>query len=90
LHLEREWFQNGSVNITLKNVPDSVYRVIKREAKRKRRSLNSEIIRALEAEAVETERRRQLGKLRKELDKFAASLPPLDDSAPLIRADRER
>ena len=29
-------------------------------------------------------------KLRKELDKFAASLPPLDDSAPLIRADRER
>jgi hypothetical protein len=29
-------------------------------------------------------------KLRKELDKFAASLPPMDDSAPLIRADRQR
>jgi Antitoxin FitA-like, ribbon-helix-helix len=78
------------MNITLKNVPDSVYRVIKQEAKRKRRSLNSEIIQALEAEAAEAERRRQLSKLRKELDKFAASLPPLDDSAPLIRADRER
>jgi hypothetical protein len=78
------------MNITLKNVPDSVYRVIKREAKRKRRSLNSEIIQALEAEASEAERRRQLSKLRKELDKFAASLPVLDDSAPLIRADRER
>jgi hypothetical protein len=90
LQLEYEWFQNGSMNITLKNVPDSVYRVIKQEAKRKRRSLNSEIIQALEAEAAEAERRRQLSKLRKELDKFAASLPPLDDSAPLIRADRER
>ena len=78
------------MNITVKNVPSSVYLVIKREAKRKRRSLNSEIIQALQAEAVEAERRRQLSKLRKELDKFAASLPPLDDSASLIRADRER
>ena len=78
------------MNITLKNVPDSVYRVMKREAKRKRRSLNAEIIHVLATEAAETERRRQLVSLRKELDHFAASLPPLDDSAPLIRADRER
>ncbi len=90
LQLQGEWFQNGSMNITVKNVPNSVYLVIKREAKRKRRSLNSEIIQALEAEAAEAERRRQMSKLRKELDKFAASLPPLGDSAPLIRADRER
>src|SRR5260370_37668016 len=85
-----EWFQNGSMNITLKNVPDSVYRVIKQEAKRKRRSLNSEIIQALETEAAEAERRRQLGKFRKELDNFAASVPPVEDRAPLIREDRER
>ncbi len=78
------------MNITVKNVPESVYRVIKREAKRKRRSLNAEIIRALEMEAAEAERRRQLASLRRELDRFAASLPPLDDSAPLIRRDRER
>jgi len=78
------------MNVTVKNIPDTVYRVIKREAKSQRRSLNSEIIRALEAEAAEAERRRQLRNLRKELDRFAASLPPLDDSAPLIRADRER
>jgi hypothetical protein len=78
------------MNITLKNVPDSVYRVMKREAKRNRRSLNAEIIHALETEAAETERRRQLGILRKKLDSFAASLPPLDDSAPLIRAHRQR
>ena len=79
-----------SMDITVKNIPDPVYRVMKREAKRKRRSLNAEIIQALETEASEAERRRQLSDLRKELDRFAASLPPLDDSAPLIRGDRER
>ena len=78
------------MNITVKNIPDSIYRVIKREAKKKRRSLNAEIIQALETEAAEAERRRQLGNLRKELDRFAASLPPLDDSVPLIRGDRGR
>jgi hypothetical protein len=83
-------FQNGSMNITVKNIPEPVYRVMKREAKRRRRSLNSEIILALETEAGEAERRRQLSNLRKELDRFAASLPPVGDSAPLIRADRER
>jgi len=30
---ETERFQNGSVNITVKNIPDSIYRVIKGEAK---------------------------------------------------------
>jgi hypothetical protein len=47
----------------------------KREARRKRQRLNTEIIRALETEAAEAERRRQLGSLRKELERFAASLP---------------
>lgn len=78
------------MNITVKNIPEEVYRVMKREAKRKRRSLNAEIIQTLEAEAAEAERRRQLGNLRKELDRFAASLPPLADSASLIREDRGR
>jgi plasmid stability protein len=78
------------MNITVKNLPDSVYRVIKREAKRNRRSLNSEIIQTLGTEAAEAERRRQLGDVRKELDRFAASLPPLSDSSLLIRRERER
>jgi hypothetical protein len=90
LHGTLGWFQDGSIDITVKNIPDSIYRVIKREAKSKRRSLNSEIIRALETKAAEVERRRQMRNLRKELDRFTASLPPLDASAPLIRADRER
>jgi plasmid stability protein len=78
------------VNITVKNVPEGVYRVIKREAKRNRRSLNAEIIQALETEAAEAERRRHLSDLRAELERFAAALPPLDDSVPLIRLDRKR
>ena len=78
------------MNITVKNIPDSTHKVMKREAKRKRQSLNTEIIQVLETEAAEAERRRQLSNLRKELDRFAASLPPLDDSAPLIREDRGR
>ena len=78
------------MNITLKNVPEPVYRAMKRQAKRNRRSLNAEIIRALETEAAEADRLRQLRDLGKELERFRASLPPLDDSAPLIRQDRER
>jgi hypothetical protein len=78
------------VNITVKNIPEPVYRAIKREAKKNRRSLNAQIIETLEAEAAEVERRRRLGNLRKELERFRAALPPLDDSARLIRQDRER
>jgi len=78
------------MNITVKNIPDSIYRVMKREAKKQRRSLNAEIIQVLATEAGEAERRRQLSNLRKDLDRFAASLPPLGDSASLIREDRER
>jgi len=78
------------MNVTIKNLPESVYRVIKREAKRNRRSLNAEIIQTLQTEAAEAERRRRLGNLRKQLDRFAASLPPLGDSVSLIRQDRDR
>ncbi len=78
------------MNITVKNIPDSVYRVIKRQARKNRRSLNAEIIRTLETEAAEAERLRRLKGLGEELERFRATLPPLDDSTPLIRRDRER
>ncbi len=78
------------MDITVKNVPEPVYRLIKREAKRNKRSLNAEIVQTLEEEAAEAERRRRLRNLRKELDRFAATLPPLDDSTRVIRRNRER
>ena len=82
--------ENGLMNITVRNVPQSVYRVIKREAKKNGRSLDDEIIQILVAVAAEAEHRRRLSGLRKVLERFRAALPPLDDSAPLIRQDRER
>jgi hypothetical protein len=78
------------MNITLKNVPQRVYRTMRREAKDQGRSLNAQIIKTLETEAAAVARRKRLRGLRLELDRFAASIPPLDDSTPLIREDRRR
>ena len=78
------------MDISVKKVPDSVYRTLKREARKQSRSLNSQIVVTLQAEVAEIERQRQLKTIRPELDRFAASLAPLDDSVPLIRADRRR
>lgn len=70
-------------------MPETVYRVIRREAGEQTRSLNAQIIRVLKADAAEVERRR-LGKVRKQLERFAAPLPALDASAALIRRARQR
>ncbi len=78
------------MNLTVKNIPDRVYRTVKRAAEQQGRSLNAQIIRVLETEAAEVERRRRMRESRAELEHFVASLPPLDDSAPLIREDRKR
>ena len=78
------------MNITLKNVPDKVYRTVKRAAKEQGRSLNAQIIHTLELEAAYLERRRKLPQLIEKLNQFAASLPPMDDSTQLIREERQR
>ena len=78
------------MNITLKNVPEKVYRTVKRAAKEQGRSLNAQIIQLLEAEAAHLERRKRLPELIKELERFRNSLPPQEDSTPLIRRERQR
>ena len=83
-------FQNGSMNITLKNVPDKVHRALKQEAKKQGRSLNAQIIQLLEAEAADVERRKKSRKWREELERFRNSLPPMEDSTRLIRQERDR
>jgi hypothetical protein len=90
LRSARQRFQNGSMNITLKKVPDKVYPPVKRAAKEQGRSLNAQIIRTLEMEAAELERRRKSRQWRAELERFRKSLWPMDDSAPLIRQERQR
>ncbi len=42
------------------------------------------------SKAEEVERRSRLGKVTKELEEFVASLQKLNDSAALIRQDRQR
>jgi len=79
------------MNITLKNVPDKIYRAMKRAAKEQGRSLNAQIIHTLEGETAELDRRRKrASKWRQELDRFRNSLRPMGDSTPLIRAERDR
>jgi hypothetical protein len=78
------------MDITLKNVPDKVYRALKRAAKEQGRNLNAQIIHVLEAEAAELERRRRSRQWRAELERFHKSLQRVDDSTPLIRQERKR
>jgi hypothetical protein len=78
------------MNVTLKNVPEPVYEVMKREAKRNGRSLNAELIRALEDKVAEAKRRQRIGGLLEKVKRFRASLPPMPDSAPIIRRERDR
>ena len=78
------------MNITLRNVPDKVYRALKRAAKEQGRSLNAQIIHTLEVEAAELERRRRARQWRARLERFHKSLQPMDDSTPLIRQERDR
>lgn len=77
------------MNITLKNLPEPVYEVIKSEAKRNRRSLNAQIIQTLEKEAAEAQRRLKLSEWCKKADELVANMPMLEDGTPLIREDRD-
>jgi hypothetical protein len=90
IHLlpQAKWFQNGSMDITIKRVPDKVYQTIKREAKKQGRSLNAQIIQTLETQATQLDRRKQFDKARAELEEFVASQKPMDSSAPIIRQER--
>jgi len=76
------------MNLTIKNIPDKVYRTLKKEAAEKGRSLNAQAILALTWNAEEAERRRKMRDSRPELERFVASLPNLPSRVPLIRADR--
>ncbi|MGI8990647.1 MAG: FitA-like ribbon-helix-helix domain-containing protein [Bryobacteraceae bacterium] len=78
------------MNVTLKNIPDHIYRRLKDYADEQGRSLNAQVLEILSGEALEVERRRKMRESRASLERFVASLPVLDDSSELIREDRER
>lgn len=90
LAIESERFQNGSMDITVKNIPEKVHRTMKLVAEKEGRSLNAQIIHTLQAKADEAERLRHMRGSLETLKRFSASLPMLDDSTALLRKDRER
>lgn len=87
----RSRLHNGTVNLTIKNIPDDVYKSLKRSAAERGRSLNAEAIQALTEAAQEAERHKRMRDSRADLERLVASLPKLRrSSAYLIREDRER
>lgn len=80
-------------NLTVRNIPTDVYGVLRRDAKRNRRSLNAEILAVLSDKAEMARRRASAAKAMKELDKLRVEIsrkyPNQPDSADLIREDRD-
>ena len=80
-------------NITVRNIPEADYSVLRRDAKRHGRSLNAEFL-AMLAEKKEMARRRagaaramkRIDKIREEI---AKKYPNQPDSVDLIREDRD-
>jgi plasmid stability protein len=84
------WYHNGTVNLSIKNIPEDVYQQVKQTAAEQGRSLNAQIVQILAAEAAEAIRRRRMRESRKKLERFVANLPKLSGSERLIREDRDR
>jgi len=76
-------------NLTVKDLPDSVYRLLKEAAQAEGRSLNGYVVSLLKATTEERNRRKLMREGRDEFRRFLASLPPMPDSTPLIREDRD-
>ena len=78
------------MNLTIKKLPDPVYRQLKRFARQSGRSLNAQVIHMLQSDLEEQARFEKMRQSREQLERLVASLPPMEDSTPLIREDRER
>lgn len=80
-------------NVTVRRIPKDVYAGLKRDAKRRRRSLNAEILALFADKAEMTRRRARAAKAMAEIDRIreeiARKYPNQPDSAELIREDRD-
>lgn len=78
------------INMTVKGLPEKVYTRLKKSARLEGRSLNAQVIKILKEHAAGEERFERMRQSEDELEHFVASLPPMNDSTLLIRADRRR
>ena len=80
-------------NITVRNIPNSDYSVLRRDAKRHGRSLNSELLAMLADKKEMARRRAGAARAMKRIDKIreeiAREYPNQPDSVDLIREDRD-
>ena len=80
-------------NLILRNIPKEHYRVLKRDAKRNRRSLNAELLAMVADKADMARRRARAAKAMARIDRIregiARQYPTQLDSADLIREDRD-
>jgi hypothetical protein len=77
-------------NLTVKDLPDTVYSELKMAARSEGRSLNGYIVALLKDTVDEGNRRKLMRGGRTAFRDFLAALPKMDDSTPLIREDRDR
>jgi hypothetical protein len=80
-------------NLTVRNIPESDYTELQRDAKHKRRNINAEILKLLADKAEMNHCRRHAAKVMKRIDKIreeiARRYPNQPDSVDLIREDRD-
>lgn len=80
-------------NLTVRNIPRDLYKRLKGNARRNRRSLNAEIVAILGDEDGWIRRRLEIAAVLPELDRareeFAKKYGELSDSVNLIREDRD-
>lgn len=80
-------------NAIVRNIPDDQYELLRREARQRRSSVNSEILDAirLKAEALKQHRRaaRAMARIDNMRAEIARKFPLQTDSVELIREDRD-
>lgn len=78
------------MNVTIKDLPAATHAALKEAAKVRGKSLNSYVISILAENVADEGRRRLMRERWEEFEKFVQSMPPVSDSTPLIREDRDR
>lgn len=78
---------------TVRNIPKEHYDLLRREARRQRTSVNSQILDSIRDKVEELKRRRQAARAMVKIDKLRAEVarkyPHQTDSVELIREDRD-
>ena len=75
------------MRVTIEDLPDEVYQRLQAEATLQRRTLQDQIVMELIEAADRARIRENLRNSREALERFVASLPPVESNVPLLRGD---